>query len=161
MLATVMNCIYVSEIFRYVGMGTEVFTPFQCAAFTELFSKDKAIAALNEGKVVFFAGGIGHPYFSTDMGTVLRAIEIEADMVLSARAVDGVYDSDPKRNPNAKKYDTITIKEVVDKQLGVMDLAAAVLCMENKMPMTIFGLNEENSIINTVKGKSKGTVITV
>jgi uridylate kinase len=81
--------------------------------------------------------------------------------VLSARAVDGVYDSDPKLNPNAKKYDTIPIKEVVDKQLGVMDLAAAVLCMENKMPMTIFGLNEKDSIINTVKGHSNGTIITV
>lgn len=152
MLATVMNCIYVSEIFRYVGMGTEIFTPFPCASFTEVFSKDKALSALNASKVVFFAGGIGHPYFSTDMGTVLKAVEIEADMILSARAVDGVYDSDPKLNKEAKKYDTIPIKEVVDKQLGVMDLAAAVLCMENKMPMTIFGLNEENSIINTVKG---------
>lgn len=161
MLATVMNCIYTSEIFRFVGMDTEVFTPFQCAAFTELFSKDKALEALHKGKVVFFAGGIGHPYFSTDMGTVLRAVEIEADMILSARAVDGVYDSDPKLNKNAKKYDTIPIKEVVEKQLGVMDLAAAVLCMENKMPMTIFGLNGENSIINTVKGNSNGTVITV
>lgn len=156
-----MNCIYVSEIFRFVGMGTEIFTPFQCAAFTELFSKDKAVAALAAGKVVFFAGGIGHPYFSTDMGTVLRAIEIEADMILSARAVDGVYDADPKIDKNAKKYDTIPIREVVDRQLGVMDLAAAVLCMENKMPMTIFGLNEEDSIINTVKGNSNGTVITV
>ena len=161
MLATVMNCIYGSEIFRFVGMGTEIFTPFQCAAFTELFSKDKAVAALAAGKVAFFAGGIGHPYFSTDMGTVLRAIEIEADMILSARAVDGVYDADPKIDKNAKKYDTIPIREVVDRQLGVMDLAAAVLCMENKMPMTIFGLNEEDSIINTVKGNSNGTVITV
>lgn len=161
MLATVMNCIYVSEIFRFVGMGTEILTPFECAAFTELFSKDKAAAALEGGKVVFFAGGIGHPYFSTDMGTVLRAIEIEADMILSARNVDGVYDSDPKLNKNAKKYDTIPIKEVVDKQLGIMDLAAAVLCMENKMPMTIFGLNEEDSIIRTVQGKSNGTIITV
>lgn len=161
MLATVMNCIYTSEIFRFVGMDTEIFTPFQCAAFTELFSKDRALDALEKGKVIFFAGGIGHPYFSTDMGTVLRAVEIEADMILSARAVDGVYDSDPKLNQNAKKYDTIPIKEVVEKQLGVMDLAAAVLCMENKMPMTIFGLNEENSIINTVRGNSNGTVITV
>lgn len=161
MLATVMNCIYTSEIFRFAGMNTEIFTPFMCAAFTELFSKDKAVEALENGKVAFFAGGIGHPYFSTDMGTVLRAVEIEADMILSARAVDGVYDSDPKINKDAKKYDTIPIKEVVDKQLGVMDLAAAVLCMENKMPMTIFGLNEENSIINTVNGKSNGTVITV
>ena len=129
MLATVMNCIYVSEIFRYVGMGTEIFTPFPCASFTEVFSKDKALSALNASKVVFFAGGIGHPYFSTDMGTVLKAVEIEADMILSARAVDGVYDSDPKLNKEAKKYDTIPIKEVVDKQLGVMDLAAAVLCL--------------------------------
>lgn len=161
MLATVMNCIYTSEIFRFVGMDTEIFTPFQCAAFTELFSKDRALDALEKGKIIFFAGGIGHPYFSTDMGTVLRAVEIEADMILSARAVDGVYDSDPKLNQNAKKYDTIPIKEVVEKQLGVMDLAAAVLCMENKMPMTIFGLNEENSIINTVRGSSNGTVITV
>ena len=161
MLATVMNCIYTSEIFRFAGMETEVYTPFQCAAFTELFSKDRAVEALEKGKIIFFAGGIGHPYFSTDMGTVLRAVEIEADMILSARAVDGVYDSDPKLNKDAKKFDTIPIKEVVDKQLGVMDLAAAVLCMENKMPMTIFGLNEENSIINTVRGNSNGTVITV
>ena len=161
MLATVMNCIYVSEIFRSVGMDTEIFTPFQCASFTELFSKDKAIMALESGKVIFFAGGIGHPYFSTDMGTVLRAVEIEADMILSARAVDGVYDSDPKLNKDAKKFDTISIIEVIDRKLGVMDLAAAVLCMENKMPMTIFGLNEENSIINKVRGNSNGTVITV
>lgn len=161
MLATVMNCIYVSEIFRSVGMETEIYTPFQCASFTELFSKDKAVNALENGKVVFFAGGIGHPYFSTDMGTVLRAIEIEADMILSAKAIDGVYDSDPKQNPNAKKFDTIPVQEVVDKKLGVMDLAAAVLCMENKIPMTLFGLNEENSIINTVTGKTNGTVITV
>ncbi len=161
MLATVMNCIYTSEIFRFAGMETEVYTPFQCAAFTELFSKDRAVEALEKGKIIFFAGGIGHPYFSTDMGTVLRAVEIEADMILSARAVDGVYDSDPKLNKDAKKFDTIPIKEVVDKQLGVMDLAAAVLCMENKMPMTIFGLNEENGIINTVRGNSNGTVITV
>ena len=161
MLATVMNCIYVSEIFRSVGMGTEIFTPFQCAAFTELFSKDRAVAALEADKVIFLAGGIGHPYFSTDMGTVLRAIEIEADMILSARAVDGVYDSDPKINRDAKKYDRIPIREVVDRQLGVMDLAAAVLCMENKMPMKVFGLQEKESIIRAVKGSSDGTTITV
>ncbi len=161
MLATVMNCIYVSEIFRTEGMDTEVFTPFVCGSFTEVFSKDKALRALNEKKVIFFAGGIGHPYFSTDMGTVLRAIEIEADIILSAKSIDGVYDSDPEKNPNAKKYDSISIKEVVDKKLGVIDLAASVLCMENKMPMLIFGLNEQNSIINTVNGKFTGTKIIV
>ena len=161
MLATVMNCLYVSEIFRTEGMKTEIHTPFTCGAFTELFSKDKAVEALTQGKVVFFAGGIGHPYFSTDMGTVLYAIEIEADIILSAKSIDGVYDSDPAVNPDAKKFDEISIKDVVDKKLGVIDLAASVLCMENKMPMLMFGLNEKDSIINTVNGKFTGTKITV
>ena len=161
MLATVMNCIYVSEIFRTVGIDTNVYTPFSCGSMTKLFSKDEAVADLNEGKVVFFAGGIGHPYFSTDMATVLRAIEIEADAVLAARAVDGVYDSDPKTNPNAKKYDRIHVKEIVDKKLGIMDLAAAVLSMDNKMPMIIFGLNEEDSIVHTVNQQITGTIVEV
>lgn len=160
-LATVMNCIYTSEIFRCAGMKTRIMTPFACSTFTELFSKDAAMEALENGSVVFFAGGIGHPYFSTDMGVALRAIEMEADMILAARAVDGVYDSDPKKNPDAKKFDTIPMREVVEKQLGIMDLAAAVLCMENKMPMKVFGLQEDNSIVNAVKGNSGGTVITV
>lgn len=161
MLATVMNCIYVSEIFRTEGMMTQVLTPFECGSFTKLFSKDRANKYFAKNMVVFFAGGIGHPYFSTDMGTVLRAVEIEADVVLSAKSIDGVYDSDPAKNPNAKKYAEIPISEVIDKKLGVIDLAASVLAMENKMPMLIFGLNEENSIINTVTGKFTGTKITV
>lgn len=161
MLATVMNCIYVSEIFRTVGIDTNVYTPFSCGAMTKLFSKDEAVKDLNQNKVVFFAGGIGHPYFSTDMATVLRAIEIEADVVLAARAVDGVYDSDPKTNPNAKKYDRISVKEIVDKKLGIMDLAAAVLSMDNKMPMIIFGLNEEDSIVHTVNNQITGTIVEV
>ena len=161
MLATVMNCIYVSDIFRHVGMKTDIFTPFTCGAFTKLFSKDVAVEALNEGKVIFFAGGTGHPYFSTDTGAVLRAIEIEADIILSAKSIDGVYSADPNKNPDAKKFDKISITEVVEKKLGVIDLAASVLCMENKMPMLIFGLNEENSIINNVTGNVTGTIITV
>ena len=161
MLATVMNCIYVSEIFRTVGIDTNVYTPFACGSMTKLFSKDEAVKDLNQNKVVFFAGGIGHPYFSTDMATVLRAIEIEADVVLAARAVDGVYDSDPKTNPNAKKYDRISVKEIVDKKLGIMDLAAAVLSMDNKMPMIIFGLNEEDSIVHTVNNQITGTIVEV
>lgn len=161
MLATVMNCIYVSEIFRTEGMMTQVLTPFECGSFTKLFSKDRANKYFEKGMIVFFAGGIGHPYFSTDMGTVLRAIEIEADVILSAKSIDGVYDSDPAKNPDAKKYDEISINEIIDKKLGVIDLAASVLAMENKVPMLIFGLNEENSIINTVNGKFTGTKITV
>lgn len=161
MLATVMNCIYVSEIFRTEGMMTQVLTPFECGSFTKLYSKDRANKYFNKGMVVFFAGGIGHPYFSTDMATVLRAIEIEADIILSAKSIDGVYDSDPAKNPDAKKYDEISIQDVVDKKLGVIDLAASVMCMENRMPMLIFGLNEKDSIINTVNGNFTGTKITV
>lgn len=161
MLATVMNCIYVSEIFRTEGMMTQVLTPFECGSFTKLYSKDRANKYFNKGMVVFFAGGIGHPYFSTDMATVLRAIEIEADIILSAKSIDGVYDSDPAKNPDAKKYDEISIHDVVNKKLGVIDLAASVMCMENRMPMLIFGLNEKDSIINTVNGNFTGTKITV
>lgn len=161
MLATVMNCIYVSEIFRSAGMKTKVFTSFACGPMTELFTKDAAVECLEKGMVVFFAGGTGHPYFSTDTATTLRAIEIEADVILLAKAIDGVYDSDPKLNPDAKKYDEIPIQSVIDQKLGVMDLTASIMCMENKMPMMVFGLNEEDSIINTVNGKFSGTKVTV
>lgn len=161
MLATVMNCIYVSEIFRAAGMNTSVLTPFECGSFTKLFSKDRAVKYLERGTVVFMAGGTGHPYFSTDTTTVLRAIEIEAETIFLAKAVDGVYDSDPKVNPNAKKYDEVSIQEVIDQKLAVVDMTASILCMENKMPMLVFGLNEENSIVNTAHGKFTGTKVLV
>ena len=160
MLATVMNCIYVSEIFRSQGMMTSVLTPFACGSFTKDFSKDRANKYFAHGMVVFFAGGTGHPYFSTDTTTVLRAIEIEAETILLAKAVDGVYDSDPKSNPDARKYD-VHIQEVIDKKLAVVDLTASIMCMENKMPMLVFGLNEENSIVNAAHGKITGTRVLV
>ena len=161
MLATVMNCIYVSEIFRSVGMMTQVLTPFECGSFTKLFSKDRANKYFARNMVVFFAGGTGHPYFSTDTATVLRAVEIEAEGILLAKAVDGVYDSDPKINLAAKKYDQVTIQEVIEKQLAVVDLTASILCMENRMPMYVFGLNEENSIVKAISGEFTGTKVTV
>lgn len=161
MLATVMNCLYVSEIFRSVGMKTEIFTPFECGSFASLYGKDAAMEAFAQKKVCFFAGGTGHPYFSTDTATVLRAVEIEAEVILLAKAVDGVYDSDPKTNPEAKKYDEVSIEEVIDKKLAVMDLTASIMCMENKMPMWVFGLEEENSIVNTMNGRFTGTKVLV
>ena len=161
MLATVMNCIYVSEIFRAAGMKTNVLTPFACGSFTKLFSKDRANQYFEKNMVVFMAGGTGHPYFSTDTATILRAIEIEADTIFLAKAIDGVYDSDPKLNPDAKKYDEISIQEVIDKKLAVMDMTASILCMENKMPMLVFGLNEKDSIVNTAHGKFTGTKVLV
>ncbi|MBO6164545.1 MAG: UMP kinase [Lachnospiraceae bacterium] len=161
MLATVMNCLYVSEIFRSEGMDTEVFTAFPVGTMTTPFSKDAANAALAAGKVVFFGGGTGHPYFSTDTGVALRAIEMEADEILLAKAVDGIYDSDPKLNPNAVKYDTISLSDIVEQRLGVMDLAAAILCLENHMPMAVFGLEGENAISEALMGNITGTRVTV
>lgn len=161
MLATIMNCIYVSEIFRHVGMETQTLTPFECGSMTKLFSKDRANKYFKKGTVVFLAGGTGHPYFSTDTGVVLRAIELDAEIILMAKAVDGVYDSDPRTNPNAVKYDEISIQEALDKKLGVVDLSATVLCMENKMPMLVFALEEENSIIHAASDNFKGTRVTV
>lgn len=161
MLATIMNCIYVSEIFRSVGMMTNVLTPFECGSFTKLFSKDRANKYFEKGMVVFFAGGTGHPYFSTDTGVVLRAIEVEAEVILLAKAVDGVYDSDPKTNPDAKKYDEISIDEVIANNLQVVDMTASILARDNHMPMWVFGLNEENSIVNTISGSFHGTKVIV
>ena len=221
MLATIMNCIYVSEIFRSVGMMTNILTPFECGSFTKLFSKDRANKYFAKGMVVFFAGGTGHPYFSTDTGVVLRAIEVEADVILLAKAIDGVYNADPAKDPTAKKYDEVSIDEVIAKNLQVVDMTASdtgvvlraieveadvillakaidgvynadpakdptakkydevsideviaknlqvvdmtasILARDNKMPMWVFGLNEENSIVNTLKGKFNGTKVNV
>ena len=161
MMATVMNCIYVSEIFRSQGLKTRVMTPFVCGSFTELFSKDLAVGALESGEVVFFAGGTGHPYFSTDTATLLRAIESEADEILLAKSIDGVYDDDPKDHPDAKKYTEVTIDEVIAKNLKVVDMTASILARENRMPMYVFGLNEENSILRAARGEIDGTSVTV
>ena len=161
MLATVMNCIYVSEIFRFVGMKTAVLTPFECGAMTKLFSKDRANKYFERNMVVFFAGGTGHPYFSTDTATVLRAIEIEADGIYLAKSIDGVYDKDPKVASDAKKYDEVSIEEVIEKKLAVVDMTASILAMENKMEMYVFGLNEDNSIVKALNGEFSGTKVTV
>lgn len=161
MLATIMNCIYVSEICRSVGLMTNVLTPFECGSFTKLFSKDRANKYFSKGMVVFFAGGTGHPYFSTDTGVVLRAIEVEADAILLAKAIDGVYDDDPRINPSAKKYDEVSIDEVIARNLQVVDMTASILARDNRMPMRVFGLNEKNSIVNAVKGNFGGTEVTV
>lgn len=161
MLATVMNCIYVSEIFRSVGMQTAILTPFECGSFTKLFSKDRANRYLEKGTVVFFAGGTGHPYFSTDTGVVLRAVEVDADVILLAKAIDGVYDDDPKKNPAARRYDQVSIDEVIEKNLQVVDMTASILARENRMPMWVFSLNGPDSIVNAAHGRFNGTRVTV
>ena len=161
MLGTVMNCIYVSEVFKTNGIETSVYTPFTCGSFTKLFSREAVVDDLKKGKVVFFAGGTGHPYFSTDTCTTLRAIEIEADAILLAKSIDGVYDKDPATNPDAKKYDSVSIQQVLDMKLQVVDLTATIMCLENKMPMLVFGLDEENSIVKALSGEFTGTRVYV
>ena len=161
MLATVMNAIYVADCFRQKGVEAVVMTPIKIGTVTVEFSKDLANKYLEEGKVIIFAAGIGHPFFSTDTVTALRACELEADAILFAKAIDGVYDSDPATNPDAKKFDEIPCKDIVEKNLKVIDIAAANLCYENKIPVVIFGLAEEGGIVKAAKGEKIGTVVTV
>ena len=161
MLATIMNAIYVSEMFRASGLRTSILTPFECGSFTKLFSKDRANKYFSKNMVVFFAGGTGHPYFSTDTGAVLRAAETDCDMILLAKSIDGVYDSDPAKNPDAKRYDRISIDEVIEKKLEVIDLAASVLARDDHIPLRVFALQEENSIERAAKGDYNGTEVTV
>lgn len=161
MLATVMNAIYVADCFRQKGVEAVVMTPIKIGTVTEEFSKNLANKYLEEGKVIIFAAGIGHPFFSTDTVTALRACELEADAILFAKAIDGVYDSDPATNPDAKKFDEILCKDIVEKNLKVIDIAAANLCYENKIPVVIFGLAEEGGIVKAAKGEKIGTVVTV
>lgn len=159
MLATVMNAIYVSDVCRSLGMATSVMTPFSIGSMTELFSKDKAVSDLEAGKVVFFAGGTGHPFFSTDTGAALRGAEIEVDALLFAKNIDGVYDSDPKTNPNAQKYERLSCQEMLQKDLKAIDTTAAALCIEQKLPIVVFDLGAENSIIRVANGEKMGTTI--
>lgn len=161
MLATVINAVYVSDMFRQAGVDALVQTPYPIGNITEGFSKEKALRHLEGGKILIFACGLGHPYFSTDTITALRAAELECDCVLYAKNVDGVYDDDPKENPNAKKIEEIKCIDIVKKNLGVIDIAAASLCASEKIPLVIFGLDEKNGIVRAANGDKIGTKVTV
>ena len=161
MMATVMNAIYVADAFRQNGIKAFVQTPIMIGTMTEMFSKESAIAHLEKGEVVIFAAGMGHPFFSTDTITALRGAELDVDGLFFAKSIDGVYDDDPATNPNAKKIDVIKAEDIVKNNLKVIDMAAANLCFERKIPVIIFGLNEENSIVRAVGGEKIGTIVTV
>ncbi|MDA3847478.1 MAG: UMP kinase [Vallitaleaceae bacterium] len=154
MLATVMNCLYTSELFRTTQLKSVVMTPFAVGAMTEKFSKEKALDYMAQDTVVFFAGGTGHPFFSTDTAVALRALEVEAEIILLAKNVDGVYDKDPSIYADAVKFDKIALNEVIEQKLGVMDLTAAIMCLEHGIPMLVFHLNHKDSIINAINNES-------
>lgn len=159
MLATVINALAMRDALENKEMQTRVMTAIEMRSIAEPYIRLRAMRHLEKGRVVIFACGTGNPYFSTDTAAALRAAEIEADLILLAKNVDGVYDSDPKKNPNAKKYDFISYIDVINQGLGVMDTTAVSLCMDNKIPIACFGLDSPDGIKRVVCGEKIGTMI--
>lgn len=159
MLATVINALALQDALESIGILTRVQTAVEMRQIAEPYIRRKAVRHLEKGRVVIFAAGTGNPYFTTDTTAALRAAEIEAEVILLAKKVDGVYDSDPKLNPNAKKYDELTYINVLNNGLGVMDSTATSLCMDNKIPIIVFGLNEPENIKKVVLGENLGTFV--
>jgi uridylate kinase len=159
MLATVINALAFQSALERAGVDTRVQTAIKMEQLAEPYIKRRAIRHLEKGRVVIFAGGTGNPYFTTDTAAALRAIEIEADVVMKGTKVDGVYDGDPMRDPNAKRFDSLTYIDVLNRRLGVMDATAISLCMENKLPVVVFKLTGDNNLIRAVRGEPVGTVV--
>lgn len=160
MLSTVMNGIFVSEMLKSIGIEVDIYSAFACEGIVDIFSKDKAVDSIKKGRVVLFVGGTGHPYFTTDTGVVLRALEMDCTEILFAKSVDGVYDSDPKINPNAKKYDSITFNEILEKNLEVVDKTCIALIANKDITLRLFALNIDNSIKKAINGEKIGTIVT-
>ena len=159
MLATVINSLAVQDALEAMGKQVRLQTAIEMIKIAEPFIRRKAVRQLEKGRIVIFACGTGNPYFTTDTATALRAAEMEADLILLAKNVDGVYDSDPKKNPDAKKFDEISYLEVISRGLQAMDTTAVTLCMENNIPILAFGLSEKESIKRAVLGEKMGTLI--
>ena len=160
MLATMINAMALQGAFEKVGLRTRLQSAIKMEQIAESFIRRRAMRHLEKGRVVIFGAGTGNPYFTTDTAASLRAVEIEANVVIKGTRVNGIYDSDPLKNPNAKKYDQITFKEVYDMGLEVMDLTAITLCQENKLPIVVFNMNEEGSLMRLIHGETVGTVVT-
>jgi uridylate kinase len=159
MLATVINALALQDALERIDVPTRVQTAIEMRQIAEPYIRRRAIRHLEKGRVVIFASGIGNAYFSTDTTAALRAAEIEAEIILLAKKVDGVYDSDPMKNKNAKKFDTLSYIDVINKGLGVMDSTAASLCMDNKIPILVFDLKDPDNIIKAIKGEEIGTIV--
>lgn len=159
MLATMINCLAIKDVFEHLGMKAEVLSALSMPKIAQLFTKEAAIDAMENGKILILGCGTGNPYFTTDTTAVLRGIEVEADICLFAKNVDGVYTADPKKDPNAKKYDRISYGEMLEKDLKVIDAAAAALCRDNDMPVLIFDLGDGSNIEKATAGEQIGTVL--
>ena len=159
MLATTINGLALQDALESRGIYTRLQTAIEMRQIAEPYIRRKAIRHLEKGRIVIFACGTGNPYFTTDSAAALRAIEMEVDVILLAKNVDGVYDKDPRKFQDAKKYDSITYMEAISKKLGVMDITALTLCMENNIPIEVFALNEKGSIKKVANGESIGTTI--
>ena len=159
MLATAMNCMAMADVLEQKGVDVRVQTALEIKEVAEPYIRARAIRHLEKGRVVIFGCGIGSPFFSTDTAAVLRAAEIGADVILLAKNVDGVYDSDPAKNPNAKKYDSLTYMDVLNQGLGVMDTTATSLSMDNHIPILVFALSDPENIYRVVMGENIGTIV--
>ena len=159
MLATVMNALSVADALEHLGLEVRVQTALQMNQVAEMYIRNKATRHLEKGRIVIFACGTGNPYFSTDTAAALRALEINADVIFKATMVDGVYDKDPKKYPDAVKYDTLTFTKVLNDQLNVMDMTAATMCRDNKLPILVFDMAEGN-FVKAIKGEKIGTLVT-
>ena len=159
MLATIMNSIALSDAFETVGVSAVVRTSVDMPAVAKRFTREDSLQDMKEGQVVIFGGGTGSPFFSTDTTAALRAAEISADVILMAKMVDGVYDSDPKTNPQAKKFDKISFSEILSKDLKVIDSTAASMCRDNNTPVFVFSLSDPENILRAVRGENIGTVL--
>jgi uridylate kinase len=159
MLATVINALGVADTLEQLGADVTVQTAIPMQQIAEVFTARTAVEHLEKGRIVVFGCGSGNPFFSTDTATSLRALEVEADIILKATMVDGVYDSDPKKNPDAKKFDTLSFDEVLSRHLAVMDSTAASMCNDNHMPILVFSLDDPHNIVRAVCGEQIGTVV--
>ena len=159
MLATTINALGVCDALEQLGLDVRVQTAISMRQVAEPYIRNKAMSHLNKGRVVIFGCGTGNPFFSTDTAAALRAVEIEADVIMKATMVDGVYDSDPKKNPDAKKYDTISYHDVLNKDLAVMDSTASALCKDNDLPILVFSIEDPENIYKAVCGENIGTVV--
>jgi uridylate kinase len=159
MLATVINAMAIQAMLEKIGVYTRLQSAINMEQVAEPYIRRKALRHLEKGRVVIFGAGTGNPYFTTDTAGSLRAIEMKADVILKGTRVDGVYDADPEKNPNAKKFETVSFQDCISKNLKVMDMTAFTLCMENKLPIIVFDMNQAGNLLKIVQGESVGTLV--